>query len=85
MSEPVLFGDAKIGDEAYTYESPWMDEYGWVGNLEYFDDRSGEVTVTRKRWKLVEVEEVVLPDPWPIDDDEDEPALAAGEPTGGTQ
>jgi hypothetical protein len=31
--------------------------------LEWFDDRDDAVTLVRKRWRLVEVETIVLPDP----------------------
>jgi hypothetical protein len=68
----VPFSKAEVGQEAYTYEGEAMDEYGWVTDLEYFDDRYGEVKLTRKLWRLVEVEEIVLPDPHPIEDDDDQ-------------
>ncbi len=68
--DPVDFAYAKVGDEAYTYEGKAMDEYAWVTDLEYFDDRWGEVKLTRKLWRLIAVDEIVLPDPHPIEDDE---------------
>ena len=68
----VPFEDAMPGDDAYTYEEqpgPTAGEFGWVSHLEYFDDRSCDVRLIRKRWKLLEIDEIVLPDPYPPDDD----------------
>jgi hypothetical protein len=67
--DPVaLFAQAAVGDEAYTYEHPdptafVADDHTWVTDLEWFDDRDDAVTLVRKRWRLVEVETIVLPDP----------------------
>jgi hypothetical protein len=70
--EPVPFCDAKEGDEAYTYEHvdrAMIADYGWVTDLEYFEDRWGSLKLTRKRWLLVEVDEIELPDPCPPEED----------------
>ena len=40
-------------------------EYGWVTDLDYFDERDGEIILVRKKWVLLEVDEVVLEDPYP--------------------
>lgn len=62
----VRFSEARLGDEAFTYErvdgTP-IDDHAWVGDLEYFDERDGPEHLLRKRWVLVEVAAIVLPDP----------------------
>ena len=42
----------------------------WVTDLDYFDERWGEVRLVRKRWPLIDVDELVLPDPHPVEDDQ---------------
>lgn len=68
------FRDALIGHKVYTYELADGEliygEFGWVTDLEYFDDRDGEIVLKRKRWLLLAEDEVILPDPHAADDDE---------------
>ena len=68
------FSNALIGHKVYTYElasgEPIYGEFGWVTDLEYFDDRDGEIVLKRKRWLLLSEDEYILPDPLAADDDE---------------
>lgn len=63
------FTDAIVGNKAYTYQQAdggmVCGEYGWVTDLDYFDERDGEIILVRKKWVLLEVDEVVLEDPYP--------------------
>jgi hypothetical protein len=74
MSDTVEFTKAQVGDEAYTYSIYDGDlicgEFGWVTDLEYFDERFGDVRLKRQRWRLVGEDELVLPDPYAIAEDE---------------
>jgi hypothetical protein len=44
-------------------------EYEFVTDLVFFDDRDEEVRLIKRTYRLISEEEVVLPDPYPIDDD----------------
>ena len=46
-------------------------EYQWVTDLDFFDDREEEVRLIKRTYQLVSEEEVVLPDPYPIEDEAD--------------
>lgn len=46
------------------------DEYSFVTETEWFDDRDDEVRLIKRTYKLISEEEVVLPDPYPIEEDE---------------
>ena len=77
--EPVLFGEAKVGQTAYVYReadgSLVFGEFAFVTELDWFDDRSDEVRLVRQRWLLLDAEEYILPDPHALHegegDDED--------------
>lgn len=60
---PVNFRDAKVGDLADTFERADGEliggEFGWVSDVEYFDD-DGPTKLVRKRWQLIEVEELTV-------------------------
>jgi hypothetical protein len=47
-------------------------EYQFTTELDDFDDRDEEVRLIKRTYKLLSTEEIVLPDPYPIEDDEDE-------------
>jgi hypothetical protein len=69
----VPFVDARPGDRAAVYCGEYIREhtdYGWVADLEYFDERYGEVKLTRQVWQLVSEDEFTLPDPHPADEDD---------------
>ena len=76
LGTPIVpFSQAKIGESAYTYkraDGEEIGDYGWVTDLEWFDDRDGEERLIRQRWLLVAQDEVVLEDPFPPDDDDDD-------------
>jgi hypothetical protein len=44
-------------------------EYSFVTDLEFFDDRDREIRLIKRTYALVAEEEVVLPDPYPMDED----------------
>jgi hypothetical protein len=46
-----------------------IGEFDWVTSLEWFDDRDGEVRLTKSTFKLISRELVVLPDPYSSDDE----------------
>lgn len=73
----VPFAKAKVGDRTHIYSDPDGDlivgEFTWVTDLDFFDERDGEVVLKRQTWLLVDEDELVLPDPFAYDDDE-EPA-----------
>lgn len=48
-----------------------IDEYEWVTSLEWFDERSREVRLIQRTYALISEEVIILPDPYPIEDDED--------------
>lgn len=60
------FGQAKVGHKTYTYQQvdgePVYGEFGWVTDLDYFDERDGELLLLRKKWLLLDVEVITLPD-----------------------
>lgn len=73
----VPFMDAKPGDESFVYrpmdaDDCYLDEYGWVTELEWFDERDREIRLVRQRWRLVAEDVLALPDPYPDDDEEEE-------------
>lgn len=71
--QAVPFTDAEIGDLSYVYSDPngeMLGDFGWVTGLEWFDDRWAEVKVKRRTWMLVAEDELVLPDPCPVEDDD---------------
>ena len=50
-------------------------EFSFTTTLDGFEDRDDEVKLTKRTYRLISEEEVVLPDPYPIeeeDDDDDE-------------
>ena len=46
-------------------------EYQFTTGLEWWDDRDEEVRLIKRTYKLIGEEEIVLPDPFPIEDDDD--------------
>lgn len=46
-------------------------EYSFVTALVCFDERDDEVRLIKRTYRLVSEEEIVLPDPHPIEDDDD--------------
>jgi len=76
MTEKLVpFVDAEPGDHAAVYCGKYVKDntdFGWVTDLEYFDERYGEIRLTRQVWRLVSQDEVVLPDPYPTDKETDE-------------
>ena len=55
--------------------SPIYGEFDFVTDLVFFDDREEEVRLTKRTYRLVSEEEVVLEDPYPlVEDDDDRPA-----------
>ncbi len=63
--EPPLFITYQMEDGSN------IDEYSFVTELEWFDDRDREVRLMKRTYKLISEELVVLPDPYPTDDDDD--------------
>ena len=66
-----------MADEPFiTYQmadgSQVWGEYSFVTDLEFFEDRDVEIRLIKRTYRLVSEEEIVLPDPYPIEDDEDE-------------
>lgn len=60
----VDFTQAIVGEEAYVYvDTELLSEHYCVFDLEWFDERDGEIPLRRQRWKLLEDEELILPDP----------------------
>lgn len=47
-------------------------EYEFVTDTEWWDDRDEEVRLIKRTYRLIAEEEVVLPDPFPIEDDDDD-------------
>lgn len=48
-------------------------EYTFVTEIDnWFDDRNEEVVLIRKRYRLVDEETITLPDPYPIEDEDDD-------------
>jgi len=71
--EIVRFVDAKPGDHSFVYGGEYITDnmdVGWVTDLEYFDERDGEIKLKRQIWQLISEDEIVLPDPFPLEDDE---------------
>lgn len=68
------FGEAKVGETAYVYRMADGDliygEFSFVTDLEWWDERDREVKLVRQRWMLVDAEEITLPDPHPLVEDE---------------
>lgn len=65
MSGVVEFSDAQLGDEAYTWEHPdgdWGDYKFETINPDGLYEFWEPTVVVRKRWRLVEVEEITLDD-----------------------
>ena len=62
------FGQAEVGNKTYTFQQADGEkvygEYGWVTDLGYFDDRDDDIDLIRKKWLLLEVEQVTLPSPY---------------------
>jgi len=48
-----------------------IDGFQWVTELEWFDQRDREVRLIKRTFTLVSEEILVLPDPHPIEEDED--------------
>lgn len=46
-------------------------EYEFVTDLDFFDDRDEEVRLIKRTYRLISEEEIVLPDPYPIEDEAD--------------
>jgi len=65
----VDFTEALVGESAYVYvdESRYTDHY-CVFQLDYYDDREGEIKLRRQLWQLVEDEPLILPSPWRLVD-----------------
>lgn len=57
MAEMTPFIDAKPGDESYVYRradnEPIYGEYGWVTDLDYFEDEDDDIRLKRQRWQLI--------------------------------
>ena len=76
-SEPPSGDSRTVTDAPFvTYEmadgSMIWDEYKFVTELEFFEDRSDEIRLIKKTYRLISAEEVVLPDPYPIGNDADD-------------
>lgn len=56
----VNFIDATPGEDAYVYRCEPGSEYGWVVDLEWWDDIDDPVTVKRQRWRLVDETELII-------------------------
>jgi len=61
---PQLFVTYQMEDGSH------IDEYSFVTELEWFDDRDREVRLIKRTYALVAEELVILPDPYPVEDDE---------------
>jgi len=48
-----------------------IGDFDWVTELEWFDDRLGEVRLVKSNFKLISRELVVLPDPYPPEDEDE--------------
>ena len=48
-----------------------IDEFQWVTSLEWFEDREEEVRLTKRTYQLLSEELVVLPDPYPTEEEDD--------------
>ena len=46
-------------------------EYQFVTDLDCFDDREEEVRLIKRTYRLISEEEIVLPDPYPIEESDD--------------
>jgi hypothetical protein len=44
-----------------------LGEYEFVTSTEWWDDRDEEVRLIKRTYRLISQEEVVLPDPYPIE------------------
>lgn len=49
---------------------PIWGEYGFVTSLDGFEDREEEVRLIKRTYRLLSEEEIVLPDPYPIEADD---------------
>jgi hypothetical protein len=49
-----------------------IDEFSWVTELEWFEGRDREVRLIKSTFKLISRELVVLPDPYPIEEEDEE-------------
>lgn len=47
-----------------------IGEYEFVTDTEWWDDRDEEVRLIKRTYRLIAEEEIVLPAPFPIDDDD---------------
>jgi hypothetical protein len=47
-------------------------EYSFITTLDGLDERDDEIRLIKRTYRLVSEEEVVLPDPYPIEDDDDD-------------
>jgi hypothetical protein len=76
LPEPVVVPVVMPEREPFvTYEmvdGSHIDDFQWVTSLEWFDDRDREVRLTKTTYAFVSSELVVLPDPYPVEDDDDD-------------
>jgi len=54
--------------------SPILGEYEFVTDLVGFEDRDDEVRLIKRTYRLISQEDVVLPNPYPLDEDDDDAA-----------
>jgi hypothetical protein len=70
--EVVDFTEAKPGQAAYAYiDENKLSEHYCVFQLDWFDEREGEVPLRRQKWLLLDEESYTLPSPYPAEEDED--------------
>ena len=50
--------------------SPCFDEYAFMTDTEWWDDRDGEVRLIKRTYRLISEEEIVLEDPYPIEEED---------------
>jgi hypothetical protein len=67
IEPPFITYSMADGSEVY-------GEYSFVTETAWFDDRDDEVRLIKRTYRLVSEEEIVLPDPYPIEDEDDRPA-----------
>ena len=65
LAEHPLFVTYQMADGSQV-----AGEYAFVTDTEWFEERDEEIRVIKKTYYLVHEEEVVFPDPYPIEDEE---------------
>lgn len=75
VTQPEPFVVYSMADGGLIY-----DEFNFVTDLEFFDDRDREERLVKRTYVLVSEEPIVLPDPYPIEDEDDDAEPLPGPP-----